>query len=157
TGLAAAVLAAVVIYPVATIVFRLFTSDGSPSLSSFEKAMQQPGIFGVVTNTIIVVAVSAFLATVGGTLFAWLNERTDARMGVLTDVLPVVPLLVPPIAGAVGWIILASPRSGYLNVYLRELFSWVGINLTDGPLEIASWYGLIFVYTLYMIPHVYVV
>jgi iron(III) transport system permease protein len=114
-------------------------------------------IAGVILNTVIVVAVSALLATVGGTLFAWLNERTDARMGVLTDILPVVPLLVPPIAGAVGWIILASPRSGYLNIYLREAFSWVGIHLTEGPLQIASWYGLILVYTLYMIPHVYVV
>lgn len=110
----------------------------------------------VLTTTLLVVVGSTLIATVVGAIFAWLNERTDADLGRARDVLPILPLLVPPLAGAIGWVLLASPGPGFLNVALRGIVSTVGIEVgLEGPLNIFSWYGLTFVYVLYLVPHVY--
>src|SRR5690606_35108241 len=59
------------------------------------------------------------------------------------------------IAGAVGWVMLASDRAGLLNVWGKRLLESLGIQI-DGPLvSIFSWPGLIFVYLIYTLPHVY--
>jgi iron(III) transport system permease protein len=103
----------------------------------------------------VAVGGGVLLALVVGAALAWLNERTDARMGFATDVLPIMPLRVPPIAGAIGWVILASPQAGLLNSFLRDLGGFVGIEMATGPLNIFSWYGVLIVYALYLVPHVF--
>jgi iron(III) transport system permease protein len=100
---------------------------------------------------------STALAVAIGSVFAWLTERTDLGMAWLTRVLPIVPLLVPPIAGAIGWVLLAAPRSGFLNVWLRFLLAPIGLDLAEGPLTVFSWPGLVFVYVLYLVPEAYLV
>jgi len=97
-------------------------------------------------------------ATVGalaiGAILAWLNERTDARVGWISDVMPVLPMLVPPVAGAVGWAFLGSPIAGFLNHWLDRAGSLVGY---DPPaINIFSWPGLAFVYTIFLVPYAYV-
>jgi len=57
--------------------------------------------------------------------------------------------LLPPIAGAIGWVLLLSPGSGFLNVVIRNIS---GSDAKTGPLNIYSWYGLILIYVIYMIP-----
>ena len=47
-----------------------------------------------------------------GTALAYINERTDANMGLLGELLPLAPLLVPSIAGVIGWAVLLDPRAG---------------------------------------------
>jgi len=66
-----------------------------------------------------------------------------------------VPFLLPPIAGAIGWVLLLSPNAGLLNAVLRGGLSWVGINLESGPFDIYSWYGLLLVYGIYQVPLVF--
>src|SRR5690606_7566288 len=101
------------------------------------------GLGETILNTVVVVVISSLLALVIGSVLAWLNERTDARMGVLTDVLPFVPFLMPPIAGAIGWALLAAPTGGYINVFLRWLLGLVGIQIDRGPFDVYSFSGLI--------------
>lgn len=156
TGVVSLLVAVVVAYPLLALLLRVFTEDGQFTLSAFGEAVAEPNIVGIILNTFIVVTLSVVGAGIVGTTFAWLNERTDARMGWATDMLPIVPLLVPPIAGAVGWVLLASPRAGYLNVFFRGVASWFGIEMAEGPLTIGSWYGLVFIYTLYLVPHIYI-
>ena len=91
---------------------------------------------------------------VGGVL-AWVNERTDARMGVVTAALPLIPFLLPPIAGSTAWVLLLSPGAGFLNVWLRDVLGLFGIDETTGPLNIYSFSGLILVYTIYQVPYAF--
>ena len=148
-------LAVLAIYPLSRVLLRLFIVDGRLDLSAFREAFTQDDLFELLFNTVVVVAGSAILALVVGSVLAWLNERTDARMGIATDSLPLIPFLLPPIAGAVGWALLLSERAGLLNELIRNMLRPFGIDMTEGPLNIYSWWGLIFVYTIYQIPYAF--
>jgi iron(III) transport system permease protein len=148
--------AALVLYPLVQMFVSFLFEDGRLDLSSFSKAWNQPGTVRMLINTLIVVVASTSLAVVIGSLFAWLNERTDARIGLLSDTLPIIPLMIPPLVGTIGWILLATPGPGFLNGILRWLAHLVGIHTgPTGPLNVYSWWGLIFLYVLYLVPQVY--
>ena len=83
----------------------------------------------VIKNTVIVVVGGAIIGLVVGTLIAWVNERTDADLGLFGELLPLSSLLLPPIAGVIGWAVLLDPRAGLLNHMFQWLFGLVGITI----------------------------
>lgn len=123
-------------------------ADGPTFGAAARDVLRSANLLPMLGSTAFVLVVSTSLAVVIAALFAWLSERTTARLGWLAGVLPVVSLLVPSIAGAIGWVLLASPKAGFVNVALREL----GLPIV---LDVFSWPGLIGVYTLYLVPQVY--
>jgi iron(III) transport system permease protein len=149
----AAILALLVIVPLGLVIVQdVFRAEVSPFVQIWESGR----LVRVMTTTLLVVVGSTVLATAIGASFAWLNERTDASLGRLSSVLPIIPLLVPPLAGAIGWILLASTGPGYLNVAIRGVAGWLGVDMgNDGPLNIFSWPGMVFMYVLYLVPQVY--
>lgn len=145
------VLVLLIVLPLVGTVLRVATSEGF-----LEAALAELGrddLVRVLLNTVLTVGVSTLLAVVIGTAFAWLNERSNARMGWASDILPVVSLLVPSIAGAIGWVLLAAPTAGFLNVGLQSVASRTGLSLP--VLSVFTWPGLILVYSLYMIPQTF--
>ncbi|WP_413249259.1 ABC transporter permease [Sinomonas flava] len=153
---AAVVLVLIVCVPLLKVVFDMFVKDGAFSLDAVTRTLAIEDLGKVIRDTLIVVVGSSVLAVVIGFLLAWANERTDARFGLLNDILPYLPFLLPPVAGAVGWTMLLSPKAGLVNAWLRELvLAPMGIQLQTGPFDINSWYGLIMVYTFYAVPYVY--
>lgn len=151
-GLIAAVL---VVVPIALMIIRLFYTSGRINLSSFPEAVSQPGIGLVMVNTVVAVSAGALFALAIGSLLAWINERTDGRMGWASDIIPVIPLLIPGIVLSIGWSFLLAPVAGFINIILRAVLASIGIEITQGPFNIYSWPGLIWVYTLYFVPFVY--
>lgn len=148
----AGVLCTLVIVPLlAVAIEELWGAEVSP----FVQIWRGGRLLDVLGATFIAVVGATVISTIVGAAFAWINERTDASLGPVGDVVPIVPLLVPPLAGAIGWVLLASPGPGFLNVILRGTAGQVGWEIDSGPLNIFSWYGLIFVYVLYLVPHVY--
>jgi iron(III) transport system permease protein len=144
------------IYPLSRVLLRLVYNNGQFDFSPLRSIFHQSDVGILVLNTLFAVGLSAIVSLVFGSILAWLNERTDARIGVVTDALPLVPFLIPPIAGAIGWVLLLSDRAGLLNVLFRWLMSFAGVNITIGPFNIYTWTGLIFVYVIYSVPYVYV-
>jgi iron(III) transport system permease protein len=155
TLLIAAVFIAIVVIPLGQVLLRLFWVDGEFTLEPIRRTLAVPDLGSLLLDTIVLVLASSALAFVIGVLLAWLNERTNARMGLLTDALPLLPFLLPPVAGAVGWTMLLSPRAGLLNDWIRDALAVVGIELQEGPLDINSWYGLILVMAFYAVPFVF--
>lgn len=152
SGLCAVAVAFVVLYPLLRLAFDVFVPNGSPTLEPFRHAFSLPGIGKTLADTALIVVSATLLSVVVATLFAWLNERTDARMGLVAELLPLMPLAVPPLMGAVGWVFLLSPKSGVLNVIWRDIG---GGGAESGPLNVTSLWGLIFMYTLILTPYVY--
>ncbi len=106
-------------------------------------------------NTVMLVFPATIAALTVAAVLAWLNERTDARLGWLSEIMPVLPMFVPPIAGAIGWVFLAAPTAGMINVWARQIAAWFGVEIA-GVFNIFSWQGLIVVYALYLTPYAYV-
>jgi iron(III) transport system permease protein len=77
-------------------------------------------------------------------------------MDKLAAALPLVPLVLPSIALNIGWIFLADQQAGMLNSAIRNLLGLVGIKLESGPMDINSWYGMAFLYTMWFVSFVYI-
>ena len=60
-----------------------------------------------------------------------------------------VPFVTPVFATALGWVLLAGPRAGAVNEYIRLIF---GLETRNGPLNIYTMEGMIFVTALGIVP-----
>lgn len=153
----AVVLMAIIVVPLVVMVFRLFFPEGSFNTGAFVRVWNMPGLWEMLLNTAILITGGTLFALFFGSLFAWLNERTDARMGWIAEALPTFPLFVPPMASAVGWLLLGTPGPGFLNVAIRGVLSFLGLPTPEtGPFNVFSWYGLILMYGIVLLPAVYI-
>ena len=80
---------------------------------------------------------------------AWLMERTDLPGRSAFYSLMFVPMAIPPFATAAGWILLLGPNAGAINEWTRTLF---GLEMTRGPFNIYSLWGMMFVTALAVAP-----
>lgn len=142
-------LLALLLYPIGRMIVRALFPDGSLDLSPFARTVAQPWFWPVMGNTLLVVGVSSVIALLIGALLAWLNERTDASLGWLGTIMPLLPLLMPPIATAAGWVFLATPDIGFINGFLSILPGDLSVNVLSRS-------GLIFVYVLELVPFAYI-
>lgn len=99
-------------------------------------------------NTVIVATFATLIAVGAGAVLAWLAVRTDIPGKGVAHAAGLVPLFLSPLVGALAWSLLASPRSGYLNLLLNDL----GL---DWRINIYSLGGIIFVCGLYYTPYSY--
>lgn len=153
--LIALLMAALILFPIGRMTFdALLGASGSEH--PLVRVLRDPQLPSVLLNSGIIVLAAGGLALLVGFTFAWLNERTDASLGTIGSLLPLVPLILPPVALSVGWIFLAHDRAGLLNAVLRAALARVGVEVTSGPLDIVSWPGLVFVYTMFLVPFVYI-
>ncbi|MFF4835200.1 ABC transporter permease [Streptomyces sp. NPDC001315] len=150
-------LAAIVltVIPLGAVVLKLFFTGGSFTLDPLRRTLEHPDLGRTVLDTLTIVLASTVIAVVVGGGLAWLNERTDARMGLLSDLLPMVPFLVPPIAGSMGWIMLFAPEAGYVNNAWRWFLGLFGTENADPVMNIYSWHGMVFVFSVYGVAFTY--
>jgi len=154
----AVILIALVAGPLAVMLWRIFAPNGTLDVSAFAEVVEQPWLWDMLRDTLVTVAISVVAAMILGSFFAWLTERTDAQMGWLSRLLPVLPLFMPPLAGVIGWALLASPGPGAMNVWIKQLFAVLGWGDTGGgPFDIYTWPGLVMLYTFALTPSVYLV
>lgn len=131
------------LYPIGMALIRAFYVDGQWDVSAFATFVDTPVAVRSVPTTLFVVACASLVSTAMGFMLAYLNERTDARAGVLTDMIPFIPMLMPSIAGAYGWVLALSPRIGYANQV------WAAVFGSPGPFNAFSYPALIFVYSIH--------
>ena len=153
----AVVLAAVLALLVLNPVLRLFASSVTDpkgagwTLANYTYAFSRPRFVQAFwTSMELGVAVSAICFVLAVPL-AWLVSRTDmpakglVRMGVLAS------FVMPPYLGAIGWILLAGPNSGWLNIAWRAV-----TGAEAAAFNIYSFGGLAFVIALYTFPFLFV-
>ncbi len=143
------VLSFLILIPVARLIINSFL-EGHPSvpegwtLDNYKSAYSMPIFYQSLVTTIWISAVGTFLTLAIAILFAWLIERTDMPMRNLAWVLILVPMAIPGVLFALAWTLLLSPKIGALNVVIRELLLMIGIAIKEGPINIYSLGGLIF-------------
>jgi iron(III) transport system permease protein len=99
---------------------------------SYREAYTRPGEWKTIRYTIFLGVGSLIIAVVLGTGLAWAASSLPRRLRLLRAV-PILPIVIPPIAAVLGWSFLLSPHPGYLNQLLRHLPWWSGF---EGPFNV---------------------
>lgn len=131
------------LYPVIKSFIWAFYDGQSWDLSAFSTFAANEAAVQSIPTTMMAVFFASLLSVSMGFALAYLNERTNARMGIFTDFIPFIPLLMPSIAGAYGWVLALSPRIGYVNQVWALVFG------SPGPFNAFSMQTLIFVYSIH--------
>ena len=122
---------------------------GPFTFSAYTEAFTGADFLPIIINTVLYATLGVLFAFPLAFGFAFLTERTDMPFRNLVYVLMFVPMSTPVFATALGWVLLLGPRAGVLNQYWRLL---TGSDATDGPFNVFSLSGLIFVHVLGVVP-----
>ncbi|WAI85094.1 MULTISPECIES: ABC transporter permease [Achromobacter] len=146
-------LALLVLQPVGWIVLNGWRDDltGDWSIVNYARIFSSPGLIEPMLNSLILAGSTAILATLLGVPMAWLVARTDMPGRGAVRVLVLAAFITPSFIGALGWILLAAPNSGWLNQWLRPLLGG------ESPLNIYSMWGAVFVCAVYTVPFTFTI
>lgn len=98
-------------------------------------------------NSVELAAYAGGLATLMGAALAWAMSRLALPRRELLEVGIMAPIFMSPFIGAIGWITLAVPGSGLLNLLLAKL----GLPGVD----VFSYGGAVLLMALYFAPYAY--
>jgi iron(III) transport system permease protein len=99
---------------------------------TYRDAYSRPDAWKTVRWTVYLGLGSLAIALVVGTGLAWAASNLPRRVRWLR-VLPILPIILPPVAAVLGWAFMLSPVPGYLNQLLRHLPWWS--DRFDGPFD----------------------
>ncbi|MEE8284453.1 MAG: iron ABC transporter permease [Alphaproteobacteria bacterium] len=149
------VVGAAVLTPLVFLVLGSFSLAELPtdfSLSNlgfqnYEEVWWDPSTYQVLNNTVIyTTGATAFGITLAAAL-AWLVERTNVPGKIWIYAGVPMTLAMPGMLQAMAWVLLLSPRIGFLNRWSQALFG-----LESAPINIYSLEGMIFIEGLRLVP-----
>ena len=139
-------LAVILLFLVVNPLFRLVQTSledadtGAFTLMNYVAAYEKPRYLMAMGNSIRLGFSVTFLCLIFAVPIAWAVSRTDMPAKGLVRTLVLGAFITPPYLGAIGWILLAGPNSGWLNRI------WTGLTgATQGPLDIYTFSGLTFI------------
>lgn len=127
----------VVLAPVVVFYARAFENGAQP----IRNLPDVSGIGEIVWMTFVLAAGSTVMAAVLAVVLANLVMKVPLRARGVAAFIPMLPLVIPPVAMIIGWIFIFAPRTGYGNTLLRDL-PFFG-DLEEGPVNIYSAWGII--------------
>ena len=139
--------------PLVWLLIRAFFPEGTFSLEIFRRLYSYPMNWQALTNTVIASAATMALGTFIAYPLAYLIGRTNLYGRKFFRSLFVMTYMVPPYVGAMAWLRLLNKNVGTINLILRSL---LGLSVTEGPLNIYSLGGLIWVLTTFYFPYAFI-
>lgn len=149
--LAIAILVVFVAWPVLLILFNAFFVNGNFNSTDFYNVLTEPETFQALKNSLLIASMTTIGSTIVGTFFAWLVTRTDLPYKTFMKSLFLVPFMLPSFIGALAWKMLLSPNSGYINVWLMDLF-----HLEEPVFNVYSYLGISCIEVMYLFPFVFI-
>src|SRR4030095_8358204 len=116
---------------------------GTLTLNNYITAYTSLETYQVLFTTVLLIGAKTLLAVVLATTLAWIVTRTDTPFRGTLEVLATLPFFVPGLLEAIAWIMLLSPNTGTINVFLRNT-----LGLEGAPFNIYSLGGMIWVMSL---------
>jgi iron(III) transport system permease protein len=148
-ALLVAILLWLILVPLGQMILSSFQS-GDPlapvgfTLNNYLVAYTNALTYRMILNTLLFATGGTVISVLIAVLFAWLIERTDMPLRNLCWSLILVPLAMPGLLFSMAYILLFIPRTGVMNIFLRNLLSQFGIEISNGPINIYSLGGMIF-------------
>jgi iron(III) transport system permease protein len=151
-ALAALALSALVLLPLAWIAASSLQSDTTNqwTFANYVEGFSRSIYLEPIRNSLVVAALVAISAVIVGTLLAWAVSRTDMPGRGLIRSLVFAAFVTPSFLGAIAWIFLAAPNSGWFN---KAAVALTGAQ--RGPFNIYSMPGAILVIALYSYPYAF--
>jgi iron(III) transport system permease protein len=119
-------------------------APGPFTIKNYLAAYANPLTYRMIFNTILFAGAGTTITVGIAVLFAWLIERTDMPQRDLCWSLLLVPMAMPGLLFSMAYVFLLSPKSGIINVFLRDALNVFDIELSEGPINIYSLGGMIF-------------
>ena len=139
--------------PLVYLLIRAFFPAGEFSLEIFTRLYTYKMNWQALTNTLIAAGSTMVLGTIIAFPLAWLVGRTNLYGRRFFRSLFVMTYMVPPYVGAMAWLRLLNKNVGTINLILRAVLN---LNTTEGPLNIYSIGGLIWVLTTFYFPYAFI-
>lgn len=154
-ALLAIILTFLIIYPMGTIILASLLDSpprpGSPlgnfTLENYAAVFSGANLAAIMNSLIFSVSASAIAIGSGGSL-AWIVARTDVPLRGLAGLASVAPLFISPLVGAIAYSLIASPRSGFINLLFIDLGIPFRFNVYSGT-------GIVFVLALFYAPYAF--
>ena len=122
-------------------------SFSNMGLDNYEDVWLDPGTYAVFSNTFFYVTGATAFGVTTAAVLAWTVERTDIPGKIWIYAGVPMTLAVPSMLQAMAWVLMMSPRSGFVNTFLIETFG-----LSSAPFNIYSIGGMIFIEGLRLVP-----
>lgn len=148
----ALILAFLALFPTAMLFYGSFTTaslgqTGQATLANYVTAYSDTETFTLLLDSFVFALGASLLSLILAVTLAWITVRTNAPLRGILELTAIVPNIFPPVLIAIAWTLLLSPSVGLFNAILKGVF-----NLSEGPLNIYSMPGLIFVEGLILTP-----
>lgn len=149
-----ALLALLVAVPVVMLVLGSFSQANVPSdfslarltASNYVRAYTDPRTYQVLANSVVYVVCSVACGIGMSLIFTWLVARTDVPARWLWTAAIPLALVVPGMLESMSWVLLFSPKVGFVNRMLSGLFH-------SGPIfDVYSLLGIIALESLRTVP-----
>ncbi len=149
---ATAVLVLLVVVPLAWLFIKSFQAPqtGSFTLNNYFLAFSTWRYLEPIVNSLKLALAVACSSVAVGSGMAWLVARSDMPGRSLVRLLVIASFITPPFLGAIAWILLAAPRSGWLN---RLYMAVTGE--PQGAFNIYTLAGCVFVIAIYSYPYAF--
>ncbi len=132
---------------VTLLIIESFTDNGKLSLNNYTMTFSRSSNIRSFERTIYLAIFTSLFAGFVGATSAWLVARTNLPGRRILRTILVVPFMVPPFIGAMGWMFFLG-RGGYLNKLWMSLF---GREFYD----IHTFSGIVLVLGMYLYPLVF--
>lgn len=150
------ILTYLVLVPLGILIVSSLTPSGLPfdpgwTISNYFTVYGDPDFWSMVWTTIKFAIGSMLGAMILGIALAWVVERTDLPGKRTLRICLTLPMAIPPFLLAIGWILLLSPRIGFINTLIQDLTG------SDFSINIYSLGGMIFVQALSLVPSTFLI
>jgi iron(III) transport system permease protein len=150
-----ALLIFLVVYPLGILVFASFldvpprpgAEIGAFTLANYANLVTVGTLHAALNSLMFAVGGSVLALAIGSTL-AWLLARTDVPGKGVVGAAGVMPLFMSSLVGALAYALIASPRSGYINLMLRDLGIPFAVDIYSGG-------GIVVVLALFYAPYAF--
>ena len=119
----------------------------SLGLANYIKVWSDPGTYAVLSNTLWFAVGSTTFGIVVAAGLAWLVERTNIPGKIWIYAGVPMTLAMPGMLQSMAWVLLASPRIGFINKGLMDVFGFAA-----APFNIYTMAGMIFIEGLRTVP-----
>jgi len=147
--LAAGCLFILTVWPMIWLVIGSLTQDDGYGLERYVELFEGFSFLNVLVNSWIYALGTASASMLIGVSLAVLVARTDLPAKSTARLLTILTFVSPPWLTAMGYVFLASPNAGFINVLLDQM---IGIK----PFDIQTMTGMIFVSSLFLYSFVFI-